>query len=148
MNRVDVVRCWPFPEQGIDSDGGFVEDKQFGFVEESDGEGHSPLLAAAERLDGAVRRRQIQQFEQKLHLRLDEGGWQLVDTTEVLERLLDAEFAVQGQFLGHVAHSTPRDAALGRPGFAAEHHHFAAVETASTHDAAQQRRFTATTCPQ
>ena len=75
-------------EERIDADGGFVEDEQLGLVEEGDGEGDAPLLAARQRLDGAVVGRQVQQFEEKLHLLLDEGVRQPVDAAKVFLHII------------------------------------------------------------
>jgi len=134
----------PFPKDGIYADRRFVKDEQIGLVEKSHSERDTALLSTAERLDKTVRRRQIEQLEQEFHLRLDEGWRQLVDTTEVFKSLLDAKFSVKGQFLGHVSDTTTRNATLYRSGLTAKHHHFTAVETATSDNTAQQRCFTAT----
>lgn len=127
----------PLAEQRIDSDCRFVQDEQLGFVKQSDGEWNASLLAAAERFDVAMTGRQIEQVKQKFHLRFDEGGRQVVDAPKVLQRLFDGEFAVQSQFLRHVADPRTGDPAFDRTRLSTKHQHFAAVEAAPANDAAE-----------
>ena len=112
-------------------------------MENGDSEGNAPLLAAAQRLDVAMGRRQVEQVKEEVHLRFDESLGQFVDAPKVLERLLDGEFAVQGQLLRHVADARAGDPALHRAGLATKHQHFSAVEAAPADDAAQQCRLAA-----
>lgn len=44
----------PLSEQGVDADGGLVQDQQLGVMHEGHGEGHSPLLATTA-INGKVR---------------------------------------------------------------------------------------------
>ena len=127
----------PLPEQRIDADRRFVQDEQLRFVKQSDGEGNASLLSAAERFDVAMTRRQIEQVEQELHLRFDEGGGQVVDAPKVLQRLFDGEFAIESQFLWHVADPRTGDPAFDRAGLSTEHEHLTAVEAAPANDAAE-----------
>ena len=106
-------------------------------MENGDSEGNAPLLAAAQRLDVAMGRRQVQQFKEELHLRLDECWRQIVNTPKVLERLFDGKIAIQGEFLRHVADPRAGDAAFRRARLATQDQHFPTVQSAPADDAAQ-----------
>ena len=100
-----------------------------------------PLRVLTERCGGG----RSSSLKRKSHLRRDESRWQLIDTTKVLERLLDAELSVESQLLRHVADASTGDSTLDGARLSAEHHHFSTVKTATSHDTAEQRRFTAAT---
>ena len=65
-----VEMTLPASKQRIDSDSRFVQDEQFGLVEQGDSDRNAALLTAAEGLDFAVSRRKVEQFEIKINLRL------------------------------------------------------------------------------
>ena len=92
--------------------------------------------------------RKVEQFEEEIHLWFDERIGQFVDASEIFQRLFDGEFAVEGQFLWHVTDSGAGNAALFGARLTTKDVHFAAVETATTDDAAEQRRLAATASSQ
>ncbi len=112
-------------------------------MEQGDGERDASLLSAAQRLDVTIAGRQVQQFGQKLQLRVDKGGPQIVDATKILESLLDGEVAEQGQLLWHVANARAGHAALRSARLVAKDQYLAAVQAATANQTAEQSRFPA-----
>ena len=117
-------------------------------MEQGDGERDAPLLAAAQRMDVTIARRQVQQIGQKLQLRFNKARPQIIDATKVLEGLLDGEKAVQCQLLRHVTDSRAGDAALRSAGFVTQYQHLSAVEAPATDYATQKGRLAAPTSPE
>ena len=62
---------------------------------------------------------------------------QFEQTTEIFQRLLDSEFAVESQFLGHVTDSWTGNATLFRARFTTKDENLSTVETATTDDTTQ-----------
>ena len=78
--------------------------------------------------------RKVEQFEEEIHLWFDERIGQFVDASEIFQRLLDGEFAVEGQFLRHVTDSGTGNAALFGARFSTKDVDLSTVETATTDD--------------
>ena len=116
-------------------------------MKKGDSERNAPLLAATERFDVTMTGRKVEQFEEEFHLHLNVFIWQLMETTEVFQRLLDGEFAVEGQYLRHVTDTSTGDAALFGARLTAKDVDLSTVETATANDAAEQRRLTASASP-
>ena len=107
-------------------------------MEQSHGEGQSPLLAPAEGGHSPGGLGQLQQLQQ-LRLPLLQGVHrQSLETSEVLESLLDGELHVEADVLRHVSHQGPRQANGPVPGDSIEHRDLPRLQHLPAQDAGEE----------
>ncbi len=93
-------------EDGVQADGGFVEDQQLGCAEEGDGEGDAAALAAGEGAgEGVGVAGEVDVGEDAFHVVAAVGARlaRVEDRGEVVEVLADGQVVVDGRGLGDVA---------------------------------------------
>ena len=108
-------------------------------MEQSHGEGQSPLLSPAQIRDPPGRLGQVQKVENRSLLLTDRVTAQLLESAEVLKGLSDGELRVEADVLRHEAHEAAGQAEAAVPGAASEHGDVPGLEALPPEDAGEER---------
>ena len=113
-------------------------------MEQSHGEGQSPLLSSAQIRDPPGRLGKVKEVQQFSQLLLQSavtvpGPGQFLQPAKVFEGLPDGELRVEADVLRHEAHEAAGQAEAAVPGAASEHGDVPGLETLPPEDAGQQR---------
>ena len=108
-------------------------------MEQSHGEGQSPLLSSAQIRHSPGRLRQVKEVQKRSLLFQDCVTAQLLESAEVFEGLPDGELRVEADVLRHEAHEAAGQAEAAVPGAASEHGDVPGLEALAAEDAGQQR---------
>ena len=98
-----------------------VKNEEFRIVEQSHGEGQSPLLSSAQIRHSPRRLGQVQKVKKRSLLLTDIVTAQLLESAEVLKGLSDGELRVEADVLRHEAHEAAGQAEAAVPGTDSEH---------------------------
>ena len=113
-------------------------------MEQSHGEGQSPLLSSAQIRDPPGRLGEVQKVQQFSQLLLQSavtvpGPGKFLESAKVFEGLPDGELRVEADVLRHEAHEAAGEAEAAVPGAASEHGDVPGLEALPPEDAGQQR---------
>ena len=113
-------------------------------MEQSHGEGQSPLLSPAQIRDPPGRLGQVKEVQQFSQLLLQSavtvpGPGKFLKSAEVFEGLPDGELRVKADVLRHEAHEAAGQAEAAVPGAASEHGDVPGLETLAAEDAGEER---------
>ena len=128
----------------IHSNRWLVENEEFWIVEQSHGEGQSPLLSSAQIRHSPGGLGQVKKVKKFSLLLLQSavtvpGPGQFLESAEVFEGLPDGELRVEADVLRHEAHEAAGQAEAAVPGAASEHGDVPGLEALPPEDAGQQR---------
>ena len=108
-------------------------------MEQSHGEGQSPLLSPAQIRDPPGRLGQVKEVQKRSLLFQDCVTAQFLESAEVFKGLPDGELRVEADVLRHEAHEAAGQAEAAVPGAASEHGDVPGLEALPPEDAGQQR---------
>ena len=112
---------------------------EFRIMEQSHGEGQSPLLSSAQIRHSSGRLGKVKKVKERSLLLPDRVTAQFLQPAEVFKSLPDGELRVEADVLRHEAHEAAGQAEAAVPGAASEHGDVPGLEALPPEDAGQQR---------